>query len=607
MKTRHHWHTYYRNRLSIFGFAVAASAGISHLWILALDFTQGVHNPYLSILLNLALPPFVVGGAAIGFFGAWRRRRRILKHGLPPEVVSVGKGRKGLLYGAGFALLLLLPFFGLTSYSGYHFTDSVEFCGTVCHVPMNPVFTAYQESPHARVACAECHIGEGASWFVRSKLSGTRQVFATLFDDFHRPIETPIRDLRPARETCERCHWPEMAFGSRVVELPHYATDEENSARPLSMVLHTGGGNPERSSVRGIHWHSIAANQVEYVSTDRQRLEIPWVRATIDGESIVYRSDGLDGEAAPSGEGRAMDCLDCHNRPSHHYRPPDRLLNDLLARGRLSPSLPFLKREAARLMAEPYPDTAAARTAIAAGLRGFYAENYPEIGSGETVAIDRAIEEVTSAYEKNFFPEMKTDWRTHPDHIGHKYSPGCFRCHDGEHVAADGRSIRSDCALCHDFLEHEEREGRRVLVQEDYSHPFELQGAHTELRCDACHDGGPTPAPRCDACHEEVGAFLAGRLLGDATVTGDPDPHFGELECIDCHDEQQRFEGDEILTLCADCHDEDEFELPPAERLRAVEEARAGSTNQDLLDTLDRIRAVHNLGFARSALESSGS
>ena len=143
---------------------------------------------------------------------------------------------------------------------------------------MNPVFTAYQVSPHARVSCSSCHIGEGASWFVRSKLSGTRQVFATLFDSFRRPIETPIKDLRPARETCERCHWPEKAFGSKVVDLPHFAADEENSRRPLSMVLKTGGGDPAHVEVSGIHWHSIAAHQTEYISTDPKRLDIPWVR-----------------------------------------------------------------------------------------------------------------------------------------------------------------------------------------------------------------------------------------------------------------------------------------------------------------------------------------
>jgi hypothetical protein len=611
---------YFKNPLSTVGIFVAAVSGLLHLSLLFLDFSRGLHNPYLNIWFHIVLPPFVVMGFILALYGGWRHKRIIKKRGVPaPKPRRANPYR--LVFILGTVCVVLIPFLGFTTYTGYKYTDSVEFCGRACHVPMKPMYTAYQYSAHARVPCSSCHIGEGASWFVRSKLSGTKQVFATAFDTFPRPIPTPIKNLRPARETCERCHWPEKAFGKRVVERPHFASDEQNTYRPLRMILNTGGGDPRMGPIRGIHWHYLASNKTEYIAIDAKRLEIPWIRVTQEGETRVYRSDGLPADAPPPpGEIRTMDCLDCHNRPSHKYRTPDETLNPLFAINQLDASFPYLKREAARLMATPYEDTPSAGKAIEEGLIAFYEENYPEIAEKKRGKIKTMAEVVFQAYQRNIFPEMNTDWRTTPDHIGHKYYPGCFRCHDNHHLSGDGQGVPNKCELCHEFLESKAIEGSQALVHGEYNHPFPLEGAHENAHCYACHVGGPTPPPTCEGCHHDVRDFMAGRLPALSEVSGKPHPHSGELECIDCHEESRRFTENETLPLCVECHDEEHAESArkKMEELKALRKritdmirtrsggAAAGWTRDasSVLKQIQDVGSVHNLDYAIEALKA---
>ena len=600
---RTRWFDYFRNPLSVAGLMAMVCAGTFHLGLFLIDASHTVHNPYLNIWFYIVAPPIVFAGLGLALVGAWRMRRQARQGKGKLGGASAALSWKGVAGVGSVTLLLLMPFFGLTSYKGYKYTETVEFCGATCHVPMGPVFTAYQNSPHARVECAACHIGEGASWYVRSKFSGTRQVFATLLDSFERPIDTPIKNLRPARETCERCHWPEKAFGSKVVDLPHYATDEANSRRPLSMILKTGGGDPEQVEVRGIHWHFLASHRTEYVAVDHKRQDIPWVRVTTDKGVRVFRNDGLSADAPPpEGELRVMDCLDCHNRPAHKYRTPDQLANGMLSNGFLDQSLPFVKREAARLMAARYEDTPTAQAAIIEGLHEFYAENYPDIATGRAADVDAAADYIADSFAHNIFPEMRTDWRSHADNIGHKYVLGCFRCHDDEHRTDAGEKISRDCALCHDFLEHEEESGTQVLVRGGYRHPFELGEAHEKLSCNACHDGGPTPPPTCTACHGDVAELMAGTWTGLLDAPADPDPHFGELDCMDCHEGPRGFASDEVFTLCVDCHDEEPFVEAAEAKYHQIEAARKASPGAKVDEALVHVPAIHNLNMAMKAL-----
>ena len=179
------------------------------------------------------------------------------------------------------------------SYRAYQFTDSVRFCGQLCHTVMKPEYTAYLQSPHARVACVDCHVGPGASWYVRSKLSGTYQVYAAVFHKYPRPIPTPVANLRPAQQTCEQCHWPRKFYGAQLKVFYHYADDEKNSPRQIRMLINTGGAEPTAGLPSGIHWHMNIANKITYIASDAQRQVIPWVQAEdMQGKVTVYKAKG---------------------------------------------------------------------------------------------------------------------------------------------------------------------------------------------------------------------------------------------------------------------------------------------------------------------------
>jgi hypothetical protein len=338
------------------------------------------------------------------------------------------------------------------SYRAYHFTDSVEFCGLLCHTVMQPEYVTYQHSPHARVSCTACHIGPGADWFVRAKVSGMRQVLAVATNTFPRPIPVPIRDLRPARETCETCHWPEKFYGDQLRTWTAYQPDEKNTPQKMSMVIKTGGGGAEFGDPNGSHWHVSEHNRVTYVATDRERQQIVWMKLERpSGQPIEYtRTDfAVTPEFLAAAEKREMDCMDCHNRPTHHFRTPNQLLDAALSSGRIDASLPFVKKMGVDLLSRSYPDEPTALRTIETEVAEFYKAKYPELYTSKQPYIQVAIYEIKRAYWENNFPTMKVDYRTYGDNIGHTAAPGCFRCHDGKHASKDGKTIRRECTLCH--------------------------------------------------------------------------------------------------------------------------------------------------------------
>jgi hypothetical protein len=350
---------------------------------------------------------------------------------------------------------------GLFSFEAYHYTDSNQFCSYVCHEVMAPEATAHATSPHANVICVDCHIGPGTSWFVRAKLSGMRQVIAVLTDDFSRPIPTPVENLRPARETCEVCHWPARFHGSQLVAHPRFDTDRENTLQTTALVLHVGGPETHHkgSAASGIHWHVDPGNQVRYRHTDRGRQDIVEViQTTSEGELRYLRDADAD---TSEGEWRTMDCLDCHNRPTHIYDLPHRAMDTALAVGSLDPTVPWLRKEGERVLreVEPNGDTAAL---IAEHLRNIYRENHPEDLAALEAQIAPTAAELARILERNVWPAMKITWGTYTSNISHFDNEGeiseggCFRCHDGGMTTADGAEINSDCDACHALLAVEE-------------------------------------------------------------------------------------------------------------------------------------------------------
>ncbi len=337
--------------------------------------------------------------------------------------------------------------------------DSTQFCGQTCHTVMEPEFTAYQGSPHSHVSCVECHIGPGAGWFVRSKLSGVRQVFAVTFHTYSRPIHAPVKYLRPARETCEQCHWPQRFTGDKFVVKTTYKDDEKNTPQTTAMLLKVGGRTWLGSI--GIHGgHLDEGARIRYISIDDQRQVIPVVYYTDDkGKTIEYVSSDIQAtkQQLAAGEHRSMDCVDCHNRPTHAFELPENAVNKQMASGFVSPELPFMRKKAVELLKADYSDRETARRRIMDGVTSFYRANYPSVYDSRRALVERSAENVANIYLRNVFPAMKMNWGVHPNNLGHNDSPGCFRCHDGSHVSSDGQAISNDCSACHDLLAVEEQ------------------------------------------------------------------------------------------------------------------------------------------------------
>jgi len=469
----------FRNWLSLAGAVIATGSVFSCLFLFATELFLPRSNPYMGILVYILAPVFFFFGAALVIAGLWVQRRQ--KATAWSLVVNFSRPRDRKLLGlfiAGALVFLLASAIG--SYQTYQYTDSVQFCGTACHVPMKPEYTTYLQSPHARVACVECHVGPGADWYVRSKLNGVHQLFDVVLNRVPRPIETPLDNLRPAHETCEQCHWPQRFIGDILRTDFHYLSDETNTPFAVRLELKVGGGKPD-GSMSGIHWHVSRNFKVEYVASDAQRQVIPWVRVTdaANGTTTVFRDKSFHGDPAQYPM-RTMDCLDCHTRPSHRFLSPDDAVDTAINAGLLDRSVPWVKSNVVAVLVRPYKTTDEAAKGIAASLRA----NYPN-----QAGIDGLVAEAGQIYNENFFPEMKTDWRVHPDNIGHKTSAGCFRCHDGRHATDDGKQVISaSCNLCHIILAQGSGKQLQQLNATGYDF-FHIDSAYTEPDCASCHTG----------------------------------------------------------------------------------------------------------------------
>lgn len=337
-----------------------------------------------------------------------------------------------LAWTGGLALVLILIFGGI--YAAFHYTETTGFCSS-CHI-LTPEFTVYQQSPHARVKCVECHIGEGTSWVVKSKISGLQEVYATIFHTYSLPIDTPVENLRPARDTCEKCHWPEKFSGDFVRVYHRFQPDEKNTEQKLALDFRVGGG--EQRIARGIHWHVLA--QLYYLPLDRKRQDIAQIQVVGQNGSVKEFVNSPEKTAPNNGRNsrRLMDCIDCHNRATHIFRSPDEVLDTTLAQGRIDSSLPFIKKLGLEYLSQSHSGSPP--------LREFYQGNYPQLISEKGPAIDRAAEELRRLSSLVSFPEWKVDWRTHTDNISHQ---GCFRCHGKLVSQGDGKSLDANCTLCH--------------------------------------------------------------------------------------------------------------------------------------------------------------
>jgi hypothetical protein len=444
------------NWVSLAGVVIVTTATVFWLFLLPVTLRGTTQSPYIGILAFLVLPmPFFAGLVLIPL-GIWLKRKREGRRGIyPPEFPPLtwrNADLRRLVYFVFFTTMVNLAIASQVSYSAVNYMDSVTFCGETCHTVMQPEYTAYQNSPHARVECVKCHIGPGASWFVKSKLSGVGQVLAVTFHTYSTPIPTPVRSLRPARETCEACHWPQKYGEDRLQVIDKFADDQANTLTKTVLLMKIGGGN-RGIGIHGTHLGPGVA--IRYAHADEGRQNIPWIEYNGPGGKTVYATP----EAKPDGGGlpiREMDCVDCHNRPTHAYELPERAVDRVMNAGRISPSLPFAKKRAVEILKASYGTRDEAAQKIPAAFESYYRDNYPAIWAQRRAEVTSAAGQVLAIYDRNIFPAMKVTWGTYPNNIGHTDSPGCFRCHDGNHAAKDGRSVTQDCNACHNLLAMDE-------------------------------------------------------------------------------------------------------------------------------------------------------
>lgn len=478
----------FRNWLSWSGMVLAAGGLFAFLLLFAIDLFAARRSPYVGILAYVVAPVFIVLGIFLTFLGAlirWRTRRHAVRTAEPLAIkIDLARPRDRriltlfVVASVGFLFLTALG-----SYQTYQITESVQFCGKACHLPMEPEFVAAQHTAHAKVDCVACHVGPGAAAYFKTKVNGVKQLYHTVRNDFDRPIRVTADNPRPSQAICEQCHWPQRYVGNIIRSYNHYLSDEKNTPFTVRLLLNVGGGDLSNGPPGGIHWHMNIANKIEYIATDEQRLSIPWVRMT-NPQGIVteYRTAEFTDDLAKHKIQR-MDCMDCHSRPAHKVHTPNDAVDLALSTGRLDPSTPWVKSKVVAALTQPYKTKFEAEQGIANSLRAAYPDRTQS---------DRIINVAQTIYRENFFPEVNVDWRTHPDFVGHKNWNGCFRCHDGKHVAADGKtSIKaSDCKSCHLILA--QGTGETLSQINPQGHDFiHIDSPYFDFSCTECHTGGP--------------------------------------------------------------------------------------------------------------------
>lgn len=492
------------NWMSVIGATVVVVFGTALLFFLGLGLWSREETGYGGLTLLPLLLAIVVGACLVAF--GWRREAKRQARGerssffetitFDPFRLARGTGALltvALIAGVSFAFLSA----GAGSLALVEYSESNAFCMDACHTMMAPEAVSYLNSPHARVPCVECHVAPGTEGFLRAKIGGMRQLFATLAGSASRPIPTPLHGGVLSRKVCVGCHHPDADHGFKALTRRYFLADEDVTPVRLAMVVKVGGGGENGLLAgSGVHYHMQIAKKVEYKARDPQRQDIAWVRVTdTDGAVREYDQDSaaLTAEEHASIEPRVMDCLDCHNRVAHPYPSPTDSVNRALGAGSLPTALPYAKEASVRALDGGYETVDAARKGIGEQLRAFYEDADPEVLEEHGDLVREAADGLYGIYEQSIFPEMKADWRAHPDNGSHRDSPGCFRCHNDEMLDADGEGIFSDCTSCHAILARDD-EGIQSMEDfdfgRDFVHPEDFDTLVEFTACADCHTGG---------------------------------------------------------------------------------------------------------------------
>ena len=490
-----------RNWLSLLGAGIAAMNLFIIGFLLALSFFYNIGSSYSGLFIYIILPMFFVGGLILIPIGMIRTNRKLKRKLLPEDKLDWPKidfnepnvRNISIIFTFGTVFILIISSMG--SYHAFHYTESTEFCGKLCHQVMAPEFTAYHQSSHERVKCVECHVGEGSGWYMRSKLSGLYQVYSVLAKKYPKPITTPLENLRPARETCEQCHWPQKFYDSKLKNKRSYLADETTTDHTIVMKMKTSASLSANGISEGIHWHINPDIKIEYIASSRDREKLPWVKYTNlkTGKVKIYLEPDnlLNQKQIDSLETRTMDCLDCHNRPSHDYHNPQNFIDEFISSGEISKHLTDIKVVCMDILIQEYPSTDSAMIAIKNQVLEYYEIMYPEIIESNKEAINKAITTIQKGYTSNIFPEMGVNWKIYPNHLGHLETNGCFRCHNDKHVTDQGETISRDCNLCHDIVSQGktgEMKNGTLTQPLEFFHPVDIDKEWKTQLCSECHE-----------------------------------------------------------------------------------------------------------------------
>ncbi len=442
------------------GVVLTTSAFLLFVFFELLQMAGILTNSYVGLISYMALPALFLVGLILIPIGWWQFKRatgrsttELLTQRFPDDMTQAKRLGSSLVGMIGLLTVVNILFIGIGGARMLHFMDSPKFCGTACHSVMEPEWVAYQNSPHAHVRCVDCHVGEGADALLDAKLNGLWQVVSATFDLYERPIPTPVHQLRPARETCEKCHWPDKFYGERIKTFPKFGFDQESTPRHTTLALKVGSGTED--SQGSIHWHIAEANEVRYQAADEKRLSMDWVEIKRGDQFHRYtnrKNAGHATEETDAAEARSMDCVDCHNRATHIYQNPETALNEALASGRISRDLPFAKKVGLGALLGGYgSDKAVGLEMIDNAVRGYYLRQEHD-APVNLADVDLMVAELQAIYSRNIFPGMKVEWNTYPSHLGHQNDSGCFRCHNPDMIDATGAAIPYDCTMCHSIL-----------------------------------------------------------------------------------------------------------------------------------------------------------
>ena len=494
-----------RNPISLAGAALAI-VGLANIFLFFLiDQIAVKPGPYIGILAYMVSPAFLVLGLLLMLAGILlERRKKVAPTAFYPRIDLNDPTQRSAVFSFVTFLIVFAMVSAAGSYKAYEFTESVSFCGQLCHTVMSPEYTAYQLSP-ARASRMRRLPRRPGRDLVR-EVEAVGQPAGVRHDLSHR---FRARFRRPYKFASGAGNLRTVPLAKEILwrtteSLPHYANDEKNTLRQVRMIIKTGGGDPATGAPEGIHWHMNIGNKIEYVAADEKRQVIPYIHVEdLQGRVTEYYAkdstltkDQIKDQIS-KGDAHRMDCVDCHNRPTHIYVSPDLSVDQSLLARRIDNSLPFIKQEAVTVLTASYNTDDAAMQGIAGGIQEYYEEKYPDVAKSKQLEIRNAVAEVQADLQTHHLPRDEVELA---DASQQSWTLLLSRMLPLPRWAARQRRWPRDQPrlqpVPHPDVANrrcgQRRGGQQPRPTPQFQHPVDI-GDLTQVTCSDCHTGGNGP------------------------------------------------------------------------------------------------------------------